>query len=154
MKFKFNNYFDFREYFNKYKHRLNKGDLNKFRYEVQNRLEIQENTEYLNEFKNLIEDIEEEIDLKSRVFVLVKRTEPVTKDTSLLIPSGDISINIKSFDGGDFLHKLEKEAIRLALLAFDGNREKTCKFLGLSVRTLRNKINEYLDSDQVNNAHE
>jgi two-component system response regulator FlrC len=38
---------------------------------------------------------------------------------------------------------LEKRHILQALEAFGQNRTKTAKHLGISIRTLRNKLNEY-----------
>ncbi|MDB4642769.1 sigma-54 dependent transcriptional regulator, partial [Verrucomicrobia bacterium] len=46
------------------------------------------------------------------------------------------------------LSELEKNHILASLEAFDQNRTKTAKHLGISIRTLRNKLNEYQKSDQ------
>jgi DNA-binding NtrC family response regulator len=46
------------------------------------------------------------------------------------------------------LSELEKNHILASLDAFDQNRTKTAKHLGISIRTLRNKLNEYQKSDQ------
>ncbi len=47
--------------------------------------------------------------------------------------------------GGEFrtLKEMEKEMILRTLKATDGNRTKAAEVLGISVRTLRNKLNEY-----------
>ena len=39
--------------------------------------------------------------------------------------------------------EMEKELLLVTLNAYDGNRAKTCQALGISIRTLRNKLNEY-----------
>jgi two-component system response regulator FlrC len=41
------------------------------------------------------------------------------------------------------LGELEKRAILRTLVATEGNRTKAADLLGISIRTLRNKLNEY-----------
>ncbi|HEY1107383.1 MAG TPA: helix-turn-helix domain-containing protein [Opitutaceae bacterium] len=41
---------------------------------------------------------------------------------------------------------LEKEAIRAALKQTNGNRTQAAAALGISIRTLRNKLQEYRDA--------
>jgi DNA-binding NtrC family response regulator len=41
------------------------------------------------------------------------------------------------------LKDLEKKIIAEALTHFDGNKTRAAKSLGISIRTMRNKINEY-----------
>lgn len=41
------------------------------------------------------------------------------------------------------LWKIERAAILDALLTFDGNRTRAAEALGISLRTIRNKIKEY-----------
>jgi two-component system response regulator FlrC len=41
------------------------------------------------------------------------------------------------------LGEIEKRAILRTLLATEGNRTKAAELLGISIRTLRNKLNEY-----------
>jgi DNA-binding NtrC family response regulator len=45
------------------------------------------------------------------------------------------------------LSELEKQHILSALEAFDQNRTQTAKHLGISIRTLRNKLNDYDKED-------
>ena len=45
------------------------------------------------------------------------------------------------------LCELEKKHILASLAAFDQNRTQTAKHLGISIRTLRNKLNDYQNSD-------
>jgi DNA-binding NtrC family response regulator len=42
--------------------------------------------------------------------------------------------------------ELEKQAIRAALLKTDGNRTQAAVLLGISIRTLRNKLQEYREA--------
>jgi DNA-binding NtrC family response regulator len=44
------------------------------------------------------------------------------------------------------LDELEKQHILSTLQAFEQNRTRTAKHLGISIRTLRNKLNEYQKS--------
>ncbi len=48
------------------------------------------------------------------------------------------------------IKEIERLTIKKALLATNGNRSKAADLLGFSVRTLRNKLNEYDNDDQVN----
>ena len=50
-------------------------------------------------------------------------------------------------DGNVFrLDELEKQAIRAALRQTAGNRTQAATALGISIRTLRNKLQEYRDA--------
>jgi len=46
------------------------------------------------------------------------------------------------------LHVIERETIKRALTKTGGNRSKAADLLGFSVRTLRNKLNEYKSSGE------
>ena len=51
-------------------------------------------------------------------------------------------------DGTIFsIARLEKEAIRAALEQTAGNRTQAATLLGISIRTLRNKLQEYRDAN-------
>ena len=50
---------------------------------------------------------------------------------------------------GTSLRELERELILKTLRAQDGHKEKTARILGISVRTLRNKLNAYRSSGEV-----
>jgi DNA-binding NtrC family response regulator len=45
--------------------------------------------------------------------------------------------------------ELEKQAIKSALEKTGGNRTKAAELLGISIRTLRNKLQEYRGSDDL-----
>jgi DNA-binding NtrC family response regulator len=47
------------------------------------------------------------------------------------------------------LSEIEKKAILDTLVAAQGNRTKAAELLGISIRTLRNKLNEYRLEDGV-----
>src|SRR5208283_2759600 len=54
------------------------------------------------------------------------------------------SIPAASNDGSILsIAELEKQAIRTALLRTEGNRTQAALLLGISIRTLRNKLQEY-----------
>ena len=46
------------------------------------------------------------------------------------------------------LDELEKQAIRVALRQTAGNRTQAAAALGISIRTLRNKLQEYRDAGE------
>ncbi|NTW16900.1 MAG: sigma-54-dependent Fis family transcriptional regulator, partial [Syntrophaceae bacterium] len=48
---------------------------------------------------------------------------------------------------GSTLWEVEKNLIFETLREVDGNKTKASKILGISVRTMRNKLNEYKTSD-------
>ncbi|RMF56644.1 MAG: sigma-54-dependent Fis family transcriptional regulator, partial [Calditrichaeota bacterium] len=50
---------------------------------------------------------------------------------------------------GRNLRELEKQAILDTLAQFRGNRTKTAEVLGIAVRTLRNKLREYRENNEV-----
>ena len=60
--------------------------------------------------------------------------EPAAEDPAVHAPDG---AEVKA------LHEVEKEHILRALSKTSGNRTKTAELLGISIRTLRNKLNEY-----------
>jgi len=65
----------------------------------------------------------------------------VSKDA----PSGNVSVT--DLSGGVLtIAALEKQAIRAALRQTEGNRTQAAALLGISIRTLRNKLQEYRDA--------
>jgi DNA-binding NtrC family response regulator len=63
--------------------------------------------------------------------------EPVPNDDSAILP----------------LNELEKRAIISALKATGGNRTRTAELLNISIRTLRNKLQEYRASGDYGEAN-
>jgi DNA-binding NtrC family response regulator len=54
--------------------------------------------------------------------------------------------NLVNPKSGTTLDRLEKDFILLTLQKFNGNKEKAAKALGITSRTLRNKLHNYLDN--------
>ena len=50
---------------------------------------------------------------------------------------------------GTTIHEMEKNLIYSTLESVDGNRTKAASLLGISIRTLRNKLNEYAGKGQI-----
>ena len=46
------------------------------------------------------------------------------------------------------IHEMEKELIKQTLEEFSGNKTKAADSLGISIRTLRNKLNEYNEGEK------
>jgi len=62
-------------------------------------------------------------------------------------PATDASSAVTDAQGGVLtIAALEKQAIRVALLQTAGNRTKAAELLGISIRTLRNKLQEYREA--------
>jgi DNA-binding protein Fis len=57
------------------------------------------------------------------------------KDTGVYIEVNDWANGL--------LKRIEQEAYRITLLKTNGNREKASKILGVSIRTLRNKLHDF-----------
>ena len=49
---------------------------------------------------------------------------------------------------GNTIHEMEKSLIFSTLQSVDGNRTRAATLLGISIRTLRNKLNEYSGKGQ------
>jgi DNA-binding protein Fis len=47
---------------------------------------------------------------------------------------------------------MEKNLIMSTLHSVDGNRTKAATLLGISIRTLRNKLNEYSEKGQISDT--
>jgi two-component system response regulator FlrC len=50
---------------------------------------------------------------------------------------------------GTTIHEMEKNLICSTLQSVDGNRTRAASLLGISIRTLRNKLNEYSGKGQI-----
>jgi len=65
------------------------------------------------------------------------------------VAAGDVGggVRLTNPDGAVLtIAELEKEAIRTALVQTEGNRTKAAELLGISIRTLRNKLQEYREA--------
>ncbi len=75
------------------------------------------------------------------------------------ISAGDIMLGMemntapeKHTSVGTTIHEMEKDLILSTLDHVDGNRTKAATLLGISIRTLRNKLNEYTEKGQFSDA--
>lgn len=79
----------------------------------------------------------------------VRELENVAQRAVFLSSGEVVSINDLMFDDNDThifngrIKDMEKEAILKTLKEVNGNKTKAAKILGVSVRTIRNKLNEY-----------
>ncbi len=53
---------------------------------------------------------------------------------------------------GQTIHEMEKNLIMSTLNQVDGNRTRAAELLGISIRTLRNKLNEYKQGGQISDT--
>lgn len=74
--------------------------------------------------------------------------DPIIDAQHLYLDSSVSSFSIKK-KGGMTLHEMEKNLILETLEANFQNRTKTAAALGISIRTLRNKLHEYGDSFHI-----
>jgi DNA-binding NtrC family response regulator len=69
---------------------------------------------------------------------LQTRTESAQSDSAALAPNAVIPLLI-----GSTVTEVEQELVLQTLARCDGNRTRAARLLGVSVRTLRNKIRQY-----------
>jgi len=67
----------------------------------------------------------------------------LNKETAQYSESG--SVNGMSITVGSTVEEMEKKLIELTLIEYNGNKTKAASILGISLRTLRNKINQFPD---------
>lgn len=70
----------------------------------------------------------------------VVEPEDIFVPASATVPAADQSVHMQA---GATVREMEKELILATLKRTDGNRTEAAKILGISLRTLRNKLNEY-----------
>lgn len=131
----FRNYLEVREFYNSTKGYLWEGQLQCM---IDTLWEFHEHSLSRNErdlILELLEDIQAELPIPKRV-----RTK---RQSSEIEPSKVVSITIKENEPRNIIKEVEMEAIRLALVKTNGNKEEATKLLGICIRTLRNKLNEY-----------
>jgi len=147
----FLNYMDARSYFQKNKEKLDTNSSSKLA-EALERLAIRDifNKE---DIEDLIDDVETNLDRIhiEKADMLINAYPEKYKDSVYAItPSYDVSILLLNPDSTSLVKEVERELYRLVLIKNDHNRTKTAKELGISIRTLRNKINEYIENGEVN----
>lgn len=64
--------------------------------------------------------------------------------------SGNLKVLIGEvyFEFGDLAERVEKVLYKNTLTHFNGNRQRTAEALGVSIRTVRNKINSWMRTDE------
>lgn len=81
----------------------------------------------------------------------------MTQDTLLLasvsLPPAVAPDRVVSMLIGATVHEIERELVLQTLARCDGNRTNAARVLGVSVRTLRNKIRQYAASGADIAAH-
>lgn len=98
---------------------------------------------------DLIEDLQILILQKSsayKSYLLDKQKHLPThfREEPEMEPSDCVQLTFDKIRGfGHLVRETERELIRLALLEANHNRTNTAKLLGISIRTLRNKLNLY-----------
>ncbi|MDD0853027.1 helix-turn-helix domain-containing protein [Halobacteriovorax sp. GB3] len=141
------NYIEARMYFNSNRKTLNIERLIELIKSLKTLLKSSFFREEKNEIQDLIEDVEIRI-TEIRKFQQVMKQKKEEKErirkesTYQLLPSSRVTV-IRMAPTNSLLFDLEYEAISTALIKTRGNRTKATKELGISIRTLRNKLNEY-----------
>lgn len=91
--------------------------------------------------------------------VVMENADKITPEYIFLEPTGDLPakhhVDVEAAEEtglpvGLSLRELEKQLIIETLLAHNNNKKKTAEILGISPRTLRNKLNEYRDAEMDN----
>jgi len=104
------------------------------------------------EWKGNVRELENTIERA----VLISMNDPINREHLLLPgetlmrsplpPQGDETL---TFRAGHTIREVEKNMILHTLGKVDGNRTHAAKMLGISIRTLRNKINEYRERGEI-----
>ena len=75
---------------------------------------------------------------------------PVVSPSDLFLETGSNASNGGAeLKAGVSLRELEKQLIAVTLQETDGNRTQAAEMLGISLRTLRNKLREYREGGEV-----
>jgi len=91
-------------------------------------------------------------ELENRVERAVIMAKQEVLEPMHFIFEGDSFDALKDFESEDTnvtLREMEKQLIFRTLKGFNNNRTKTAEILGISVRTLRNKLNEYKEKGEL-----
>lgn len=76
----------------------------------------------------------------------------MSTDTITLGMEGSEEAAVQTVGVGTTIHDMEKNLIMSTLHSMEGNRTKAATLLGISIRTLRNKLNEYSGNGQFSDA--
>ena len=91
-------------------------------------------------------------ELENRVERAVIMAKQETLEPMHFIFEGDSFDSDLDYDSDDTnltLREMEKQLIFKTLKNFNNNRSKTAEILGISVRTLRNKLHEYKEKGEL-----
>lgn len=141
----FNNYISVRTFFQERKSRLALGELYSLVNQLKNIRKVAVFRSEKADIDDLMLDIECLIDEQEEK---LKEPEPeVEVETEKeyeqeVSPSLYLNIDVMDFASGNLFKEAERELISQTLTYFKGNRTKTAQGLGISIRTLRNKLNE------------
>ena len=83
-----------------------------------------------------------------RLQILADNEEIQLSDIPDSIKSPDQKVIIDDYDPTMPLHELEKRYILKALSYFDGNKTQAANALGITIKTLYNKLHEYGEFDR------
>lgn len=87
-----------------------------------------------------------------RAVVMCKESKLELKNFVFEDDNFDYFKSFESEDSNMTLYEMEKQLIFKTLHSLDNNRTKTAESLCISVRTLRNKLNEYKSKDEIDPA--
>lgn len=148
-------------YFEEKKNDMSLQDLLLFKRKM---LELRKHAIFLQEKKEInstILQVEDLVDIKKTIMraeeeEAARQTESMPekpKQRPEISPSLFISISVLDFDQNNLMAEAERELICQALAYHNGNRSKTARSLGISVRTIRNKLNQFRQEDRngINN---
>ena len=143
----FRNYMDVRQFFNEKRKSLNEGDLLSILKAIQ---ALKEKEIFQGEIEKL-DDLEMDVEL-----CLEGCPEPIApkkignpETITIISPSFNVDLVVFNEYSTNLAWETEKELIRTLLIKFEGNRTKTANALGISIRTLRNKIKEYKENGET-----
>jgi len=78
--------------------------------------------------------------------------EAMITPEDLIFGMGSPTPAARSLPVGTTIHEMERGLIVSTLSSVDGNRTKAASLLGISIRTLRNKLNEYSQNSQFSDT--
>jgi DNA-binding NtrC family response regulator len=105
------------------------------------------------EIDDLLEDIEIKLDEISALEVKglpSKAVEIKSGPLMVLRPSYDVMISVLDYSSLNLMGEAEKELYRIVLIKNKGHRTRAARDLGVSIRTLRNKIDDWFRNGEIN----
>ncbi len=133
---------DCRSYFEKRKHYFSEEEKNVFIKKCEGLRDNCFDPNFYDSFQDLIDEIEVVPTKRGQPKKISKATSTKKVSETQLQGSTLISIEISDLLSEGVLRLVHKELLRLAIEKCKGNRTETAKYLGVSIRTLRNWINK------------